>query len=99
MPAEPTVSGGIAGMVLRQTIGKRTTAKLKDLRQKLRERMHESIAGTTERLKSVVRGYYQYHAVPRNEYRLKAFRHEVLHLWLWTLRRRSHPASVSWVML
>jgi hypothetical protein len=83
-------------MVLRQTIGKRMTAKLKDLRQKLRERMHESIKGTLKWLKSVVRGYYQYHAVPRNEYRLKTFRHEVLRMWLWTLRRRSQRTRWTW---
>ena len=82
--------------VLRQTIGKRLTAKLKDIRQKLRERMHESIELTTKWLKSVVRGYYQYHAVPRNEYRLKAFRHEVLHMWWWTLRRRSQRTRWTW---
>jgi hypothetical protein len=28
-----------------------------------------------------VRGYFQYQAVPRNEERLKAFRHEVLRMW------------------
>jgi len=83
-------------MVLRQTIGKRMTAKLKNLRQKLRERMHESTEDTLKWLKSVVRGYYQYHAVPRNEYRLKAFRHEVLRMWWWTLRRRSQKTRWTW---
>ena len=32
----------------RKTIGKRMAAKLKDIRVKLRQRMHESIAGTAE---------------------------------------------------
>ena len=64
-------------------------AKLKDIREKLRQRMHESIGGTLKWLQSVVRGYFQYHAVPGNEERLKAFLHEVRRTWLRMLRRRS----------
>ena len=64
----------------RKTIGKRVAAKLKEIRQKLRERLHETTKGIGEWLGSVVRGYFGYHAVPRNEYRLKAFRHEVLRM-------------------
>ena len=68
-------------MVLRKTIGKRMAAKLKKTRQQLRARMHERTQDTTEWLQSVVRGYFRYHAVPRNEERLHAFRHEVLRMW------------------
>jgi group II intron reverse transcriptase/maturase len=82
--------------VLRKTIGKRMTAKLKEIRQKLRERLHERTKDTTEWLQSVVRGYFQYHAVPRNEDRLKAFRHEVLRMWWWHLRRRSQRSRWNW---
>jgi group II intron reverse transcriptase/maturase len=82
--------------VYRKTIGKRMAAKLKEIRRKLRERLHERIKGTAEWLQSVVRGYFQYHAVPRNEDRLKAFRHEVLHMWLWHLRRRSQRSRWTW---
>ena len=42
-----------------------------------------------EWLIAVVRGYFQDHAVPGNEQRMKAFRREVLRLWLRQLRRRS----------
>ena len=82
--------------VYRKTIGKRMAAKLKEIRQKLRERLNEKTKGTGEWLQAVVRGYYQYHAVPRNEERLKAFRHEVLHMWWWQLRRRSQRSRWSW---
>jgi group II intron reverse transcriptase/maturase len=82
--------------VLRKTIGKRMAAKLKQIRRKLRQGLHEKIKDTGEWLKSVVRGYFQYHAVPRNEERLKAFRHEVLRMWLWQLRRRSQRHRWSW---
>jgi RNA-directed DNA polymerase len=83
-------------MVYRKTIGKRMAAKLKDIRQKLRQRLHQSTGNTVKWLQSVVRGYFQYHAVPRNEQRMKAFRHEVLRLWWRQLRRRSQRTRWSW---
>lgn len=83
-------------MVYRKTMGKRMAAKLKDIRQKLRRRLHESTENTRKWLQAVVRGYFQYHAVPRNEPRLKAFRREVLRMWLWQLRRRSQRSRWTW---
>jgi RNA-directed DNA polymerase len=83
-------------MVLRKTIGKRMAAKLKEIRQKLRQGLHEKTKDTTGWLVAVVRGYFQYHAVPRNEERLKAFRYEVLRLWWWQLRRRSQRTRWTW---
>ena len=82
--------------VHRKTIGKRMAAKLKDIRAKLRERMHVSPATTGKWLAQVVRGYFQYHAIPGNWARLKAFRNEVLRMWLQTLRRRSQRSRLSW---
>ena len=83
-------------MVLRKTIGKRMAAKLKEIRQQLRVRLHQSTQSTVGWLQSVVRGYFQYHAVPRNEERLKAFRCEVLRLWWQQLRRRSQRTRWTW---
>ena len=83
-------------MVYRKTIGKRMAAKLKDIRQKLRRSLHDPTWNTVKWLQAVVRGYFQYHAVPRNEGRMKAFRNEVLHLWLWQLRRRSQTTRWTW---
>jgi len=83
-------------MVMRKTIGKRMAAKLKDTRQKLRKSLHAATGDTVKWLKSVVRGYFQYHAVPRNEQRMKAFRHEVLRMWWWQLRRRSQRTRWRW---
>jgi group II intron reverse transcriptase/maturase len=45
--------------VHRKTIGKRMAAKLKDIRAKLRMRMHERVQGTVQWLQQVVRGYLQ----------------------------------------
>src|SRR6266404_2232656 len=45
-------------MVRRKTIGKRMAAKLKDIREKLRRRMHMSIETTLKWIQQVVRGYF-----------------------------------------
>jgi RNA-directed DNA polymerase len=83
-------------MVYRKTIGKRMAAKLKKIRQQLRVRLHGRTQDTAEWLQSVVRGYFRYHAVPCNEARRKAFRHEVLRMWWWQLRRRSQRTRWTW---
>src|SRR6266851_10433541 len=57
--------------VYRKTIGKRMAAKLKEIRQKLRQRRHASTEDTLQWLISVVRGYFQYQAVPDNEEQLQ----------------------------
>ena len=71
-------------------------AKLKDIKVKLRQRMHETVAGTASWLQSVVKGYLQYHAIPGNEATLKSFRQGVLRLWLRQLRRRSQRSRWTW---
>jgi group II intron reverse transcriptase/maturase len=83
-------------LVLRKTIGKRMAAKLKQIRQQLRARLHARTTDTTEWLQSVVRGYFRYHAIPYNEERLRTFRHEVLRMWWWQLRRRSQRTRWTW---
>ena len=82
--------------VHRKTMGKRMAAKLNDIGQQLRQRMHESIGDIAGWLTMVVRGYFQYHAVPGNEQRMKSFRKDVLHKWLWQLRRRSQRRRWTW---
>jgi group II intron reverse transcriptase/maturase len=82
--------------VQRKTIGKRMAARLKELRVKLRQRMHASPKETGKWLAQVVRGYFQYHAVPGNWARLKAYRQEVLRMWYQTLRRRSQRSRIGW---
>jgi RNA-directed DNA polymerase len=82
--------------VHRKTIGKRMAAKLKDIKAKLRIRMHARIGGTVRWLQQVVRGYFQYHAVPGNLKRMGAFRREVARIWYRTLRRRSQRSRLTW---
>ena len=80
----------------RKTIGKRMAAKLKDIRVQLRKRMHARVPGTVKWLQQVVRGYFQYHAIPGNWARLQAFRREMLRSWLQALRGRSQRHRMSW---
>jgi RNA-directed DNA polymerase len=82
--------------VHRRTIGKRMAARLKDLRAKLKQRMHEAPRTVGKWLGQVVRGYFQYHDIPGNWARLKAFRDEVMRMWYQTLRRRSQRSRLTW---
>jgi group II intron reverse transcriptase/maturase len=83
-------------IVRRGTIGKRMSAKLKELKAQLIVRRHQSNVNTVNWLQSVVRGYFQYHAIPDNWARLEAFRREVLRMWLRQLRRRSQRSRWTW---
>ena len=82
--------------VTRQTVGKRMRAKLKAIRAELRRRMHEPIAPTGDWLRQVVRGYFNYHAVPGNLPRLSTFHWDVARSWYFTLRRRSQRTRWTW---
>jgi len=82
--------------LLRKTIGKRMTAKLKEIAAQLHQRRHDPIKDTLKWLQSVVRGYFQYHAIPGNWERLQEFRKNVLRLWHRSLRRRSQKSRWTW---
>src|SRR5258707_4321510 len=56
--------------VRRKTIAKRMRGKLQELKQKLKRRRHDLVPETGRWLKSVVQGYFHYHAVPGNLDRL-----------------------------
>lgn len=68
--------------VWRKTAGKRMRAKLQQLKQELRRRMHRPLVQVGEWLRRVQRGYYQYHAVPGNSATLGRFRHRLFWVWL-----------------
>lgn len=82
--------------IIRQTISKRRAAKLRQISDELRRRMHEPLRETAKWLQSVVRGYFQYHAVPSNEKSLGQFRSHVLRCWLRLIRRRSQKNRWTW---
>ena len=59
--------------IRRQTVKKRLRSKLQAVRQELRKRWHERIAETGDWLHSVVRGYFNYHAIPGISERSRRF--------------------------
>src|ERR1700736_1926859 len=83
-------------MVRRTTIRKRMRAKLREVKQQLRKRMHDPVPQTGGWLKSVVQGYFNYYAVPGNLKSLGVFRDRVIALWWRTIRRRSQKRRISW---
>jgi RNA-directed DNA polymerase len=82
--------------VKRKTIAQRLRTKLREVREQLRHRWHESIAQTGAWLRSVVQGYFNYHAVPGNSGSLATFRTQVARAWHWALNRRSDRARMNW---
>ncbi len=80
----------------RKTRGDRMRAKLREIKEQLRRRMHDAIPDQGRWLKAVVTGFFAYHAVPTNARALSAFRHHVTDLWRRTLRRRGQKDRLTW---
>src|SRR5919112_4057813 len=74
----------------------RKTTKLKEIKEELRQRLHQAIPEQGQWLKQVVAGYFAYHAVPTNIEALRAFRFHVISLWGRALRRRSQKDGTKW---
>jgi RNA-directed DNA polymerase len=83
-------------IVKRKTIPKRLSAKLSELKRELRRRWHQPAAEVGAWLRSVVQGYFNYHAVPGNMDSLNSFRAQVIWRWYRALRRRSQRARMTW---
>jgi hypothetical protein len=69
--------------------------KLREIKQALRRCMHRPIPEQGKWLGQVVRGYFNYHAVPTNGQALDLFQHHVTDLWRRTLRRRSQKDRMT----
>ncbi len=82
--------------LLRLTVKKRMRETLKEIRAKLRSKMHGRVGEVGKWLNRVVQGYFNYFAVPGNEYRLCSFRSEVCRAWRRMLLRRSQRHNLSW---
>ena len=80
----------------RMTDSKRMWAKLRALKGEIERRRHLPIPEQGRWLASVLRGHYQYYAVPENIEALRAFRRQVVRHWLRALRRRSQRTTVTW---
>jgi RNA-directed DNA polymerase len=86
--------------IKRKSIAKRMRAKLQEVKKQLKDRMHDKVVAVGCWLRSVVRGWFNYHAVPGNSKCLDAFRSQVQRLWLRILRRRSQKGRAwTWERL
>ena len=83
----------------RKTISKRMRAKLAEVKDQLRRRMHHPIPEQGRWLASVVRGHLAYYAVPGNTDSVAAFRTQVTRLWFKALRRRSQRNRLNWARM
>ena len=71
-------------------------AKLTELKEQVRRRMHQPIPEQGVWLRQVVTGFFAYHAVPTNYRALQTFRSNVKDLWRRALRRRSQKDRMTW---
>ena len=83
-------------LVKRITRRDRMRAKLREIKEELRRRMHRPIPEQGGWIKQVVRGFFAYYAVPTNGAALTSFYYHVKRIWLRTLRRRSQKDRFSW---
>jgi RNA-directed DNA polymerase len=83
-------------LLKRKTRPDRMRAKLREVKDELRRRMHQPIPEQGRWLRQVVTGFLAYHAVPTNSAALSAFRYYVVDLWRRSLRRRSQKDHTTW---
>ena len=79
--------------IKRKSVAKRMRAKLQEIKMQLRQRMHDAVAEVGGWLRSVVRGWFNYHAIPGNSACLDQFRTQVQRLWQRVLRNRSQKGD------
>lgn len=86
--------------IKRKSIAKRMRAKLQEIKQRLRQRMHDAVVEVGSWLRSVVQGWFNYHAVPGNSGCLNQFRTQVQRLWRRVLRSRSQKGRCwTWMRM
>jgi group II intron reverse transcriptase/maturase len=73
----------------RKPVAKRMRKTLKAIKEVLMKRRHEPVPEQGRWVRSVVKGYFAYFAVPGTAVILSAFRKHICRLWLRALRRRS----------
>ena len=71
-------------------------AKVREVKDELKKRMHNTIQDTGRWLRTVVTGHYQYYGVPGNSHAMSEFRYLISQRWLQTLRRRGQKGLITW---
>ena len=86
--------------VRRKTIAKRLRRKVKEVTRELKRIRHSPVPEQGKWLRSVITGYYNYHAVPGNFQALNRFRKLLACAWLQALRRRSQKGKkLTWARM
>jgi group II intron reverse transcriptase/maturase len=83
-------------LIVRRTMRERMRKKLHEVKAELQRRRHQPIPEQGEWLQSVVRGHFEYYAVPTNGQPLNRFRTQVVRHWHRSLRRRSQRDRTNW---
>ncbi len=83
----------------RTTDSKRFRAKLSKIKTELIRRRDLPIPDQGRWLASVLRGHFNYYAVPDNGEAISAFRTRIIGLWLRALRRRSQRHRMTWARI
>lgn len=83
--------------VVRRTIKKRLRAKVKEIKDELRRRMHAPIKTTGLWLQSVLLGHFRYYGVSSNSQAMAQIRYQIVRAWRHVLRRRSQrQRAINW---
>ena len=85
--------------IWRHTIKKKMRAKMKEIKEELKKRMHDPIQNVGKWLKTVLTGHYRYYGVPGNYEAMDQFRHGIRRLWKHSLKRRSQKGNITWEKL
>ena len=88
-----------AFLLRRHTRRDRMRAALREVKDELRRRRHDSLAAQGRWLRSVVTGYFAYHAVPTNAQAIGTYRYHVIDLWRRSLKRRSQKDRMTWARM
>ena len=83
-------------LLQRKTRRDRLRAKLKEVKEEMRQRRHQPIPEQGKWLKQVLTGFLAYYAVPTNGRTLSAFRYRTIDLWRRSLHRRSQKDRTNW---
>ena len=83
-------------MLKRITDAKRMRAKLHALKGEIMRRRHLPVPDQGRWLASVLRGHYNYYAVPGNSDAIQAFQNQATRHWYRALRRRSQRTRLNW---
>lgn len=90
---------GTGFQLLRKTARKRLKSKLWEVKAELRRHMHASPGEQGRWLAYVMRGHFNYFAVPTNSAAIRAFRYHVIVRWIRCLRRRSQRGRMTWARM